>query len=114
MKIIKDNTIQIQDTNGKNYSIPLEDIDGISIYSDDHRHLNSIRTIKCSLRYVRWEILSSDEIPSDEEIDVDIEDCNQLMEYLEKNKSFNEPRLSNVYKLTYFVTGKGTNLDDNK
>lgn len=114
MKIIKDNTIQIQDTNGKNYSIPLEDLISLTVYSDDHKHRNSIRTIKCSLRYVYWETLSSDEIPYDKEIDVDIKDCNQLMDYLEKNKSFNEPRLSNVYKITYFVTGKGTNLDDNK
>lgn len=106
MKIIKDNTIQIQDTNGKNYSIPLEDLISLIVYSDDHRHLNSIYTIKCSLRYVRWEILSSDEIPSDEEIDIAVEDCNQLREYLEKNKSFNEPRLSNVYKITYSITDK--------
>lgn len=100
---IKDNTVQIQDTNGKYYSIPLEDLISLTVYSDDHKHRNSIRTIKCSLRYVHWETLGSDEIPYDKEIDIDIKDCNQLMDYLEKNRGFDEPKLSNVYKITYFV-----------
>lgn len=32
---VKDDIVQIQDINGSSYSIPLEDVDGISIYSDD-------------------------------------------------------------------------------
>lgn len=101
---VKGNNVIVKGIYGETYSIPLEDLISLTVYSDDHKHRNSIRTIKCSLRYVHWETLGSDEIPYDKEIDIDIKDCNQLMDYLEKkNRGFDEPKLSNVYKITYFV-----------
>lgn len=109
MKIIKDNTIHIQDTNGKNYSIPLEDLTSLIVYSDDHwetRHTDTNRNIRFSVKYVRWFAWGSDEIPYDAEIAVSKEDYEQLRDYLGKNKGFDEPRLSNVYKITYSITDK--------
>lgn len=35
---VKDDIVQIQDINGNSYSIPLEDIDGISIYKGHKPH----------------------------------------------------------------------------
>lgn len=114
---IKGDTIQIQDTNGKYYSIPLEDLTSLIVYTDDHwetRHTDTNRNIRFSIKYVRWFAWGSEEIPYDAEIAVSKEDYEQLRDYLGKNKSFAEPRLSNVYKITYSITDKGANLDDNK
>lgn len=106
---IKGDTVQIQDTNGKYYSIPLEDLTSLIVYSDDHwenRHINTTSNIRFSIKYVRWFAWGSDEIPYDAEIAVSKEDYEQLRDYLGKNKSFAEPRLSNVYKITYSVIDK--------
>ena len=106
---IKGDTIQIQDTNGKYYYIPLEDLTSLIVYSDDHwenRHISTTSNIRFSLKYVRWFAWGSDEIPYDAEIAVSKEDYEQLRDYLGKNKAFDEPRLSNVYKITYSITDK--------
>lgn len=80
---VKDNIVQIQDTKGNNYSIPLEDIDGISIYSDRHlKKALSSRKNKFTLKYIKREKRGKHSIPSIEEIPICRNDYDELEYYI--------------------------------
>lgn len=103
---VKDNIIQIQDTRGRNYSIPQENIDSLIVYSDDNRenrHTDTTRNTIFSLRYTHFETWGSDEIAFISEIDVSKENYEQLRNYLDQTKYLKEPEIQNTCKITYFV-----------
>lgn len=68
---IKEDIVQIQDIKGNSYSIPLEDIDGISIYSDQHlKAALSSRKNRFTLKYIKREKRGKHSIVSIEEIPI--------------------------------------------
>lgn len=103
---IKNNIIKIQDTMGRDYSIPQENIDSLIVYSDDsrkNRHTDAIHNTIFSLRYTHFETWGSDEIAFISEIDISEENYEQLRNYLNQSKYLKEPEIQNTSKITYFV-----------
>lgn len=102
---IKDNIVHIQDTDGKYYLIPLEDIDGISIYSD--RHLKaalSSRKNRFTLKYIKREKRGKHSIASIEEIPIGRDDYDELEYHIIHVDDFREvPYMSICKKIDPFL-----------
>lgn len=109
---IKDDIVQIQDINGNSYSIPLEDIDGISIYSDKHlKAALSSRKNRFTLKYIKREKRGKHSIASIEEIPICRDYYDELEYHIIHVDDFREIPLMNICNIDPFLKRR-TNHDN--
>lgn len=110
---VKDDIVQIQDINGNSYSIPLEDIDGISIYSDKHlKKALSSRKNRFTLKYIKREKRSKHSIASIEEIPIGRDDYDKLEYHIIHVDDFREVPFMSICKNIDPFLERRTNHDN--
>lgn len=77
--VVKDDIVQLQDINGKSYSIPLDDIHSLTVYSDSHWQAKNVDSkTRFSLVYTNWAKRDTNGVPYIEELPISRKDFDQL------------------------------------
>lgn len=101
---IKDDIVQLQAINGTSYSIPLDDIHSLTVYSDSHWQTKNVdsKTI-FSLDYTNWERRDTNGVPYIEELPISRKDFDQLkkgyIDLIEDDRDFPDGTILNAFKI---------------